>query len=216
MFYTDTELKEIFKDNKEIFDKAYEHTKERHNDYQANFAMAQFLVNYETQYITNSDNDKSRDHMKKFLYHGSEIEQFLIDYAISSYIFNDLSCPFSLDELHAYSSDPEEKLKYDKDSVIAVVAGISAENNYYLVNILSVNHTLKESLVKYLIEERYIQNRRNELDNTKNTKSILLTDGRKFTLSKSKLNKDIDNMIRDDERTYYKDDLDDYQKSYTK
>lgn len=214
MYNNSEYLAEIFKENKKIFDEVYLINKNRYGKEHANVAMYEYFINHRTDFITRTN--KARENMEKFQYHGPEIEQFLIEYAMTSYILNDIKCPFSYAELRAYTDIQNENLKYDQDSIISLVALGAAYNTYWMSNLLACNEKVKRVLVESLINERYIGNKKKELDSCKRSKIVKLTDGKTLTISLNKLNTDIDNMIRDDEGTYFKDDMNDYGSSYTK
>lgn len=214
MYYSEEELAKIFKTNKQIIDGVYETIKSRYSREQANVAMYEYFVNHRTDFITRNNN--ARDNMKKFEYHGPEIEQFLIEYAMSSYISNDMECPFSYNDIRAYTDTTNKSLKYDQDSIISLVALGAAYNTYWMSDLLACNDRVKRVLVESLINERYIGNKKNELDNSKRLKLVKLNDGKTLTISINKLNRDIDNMIRDEEGTYFKDDDNDYSSKHIK
>ena len=197
----------LFESNKKIFDEVYQTNKNKYGPEQANVAMYEFFVNYRTDYITRTND--ARKKMDKFMYHGSEIEQFLLDYAMSSYSLNGGKV-IPIKEIQKYvNNDPN--LAYDRNTVIALVAIGSAHNPYWMVNILACNPRVKEVLVESLIDERYIQNKKQELDNSRRAKLIKFDNGDKsIMMSRDSLNRSIDNMIHDDGATYYQDDDNDY------
>ena len=214
MYYDEEELKIIFNNNKNIIDNAYDETKAKHNEIQANVALCEYLINYRTDFITRHKD--ARKNMERLLYHSSELYQFLIEYAMSSYILNGINSNFSLKEISAYTNTDNKNLKYDEESVVSVVAIGAAWNTYWMSNLIICNHKLKEVLVKRLIKERYINNQRKYLDNCPKHKTIKLSDNKRILISIDRLNRDIDNMIRDDEGTYYKDDVHNYDNYHTK
>lgn len=214
MYYSAEELKQIFKENKNIFDEVYLINKARYGEEQANVGMYEYFVNHRTDFITR--NNHARDNMKKFQYHSAEIEQFLIEYAMSSYISNNIECNLSYSDIRAYTDTENSNLKYDPQSIISLVAIGAAYNTYWMSNVLSCNDKVKRVLVESLINERYIENKKDKLDNSPRAKLVQLKDGKKIMISIGKLNSDIDNMIRDEEGTYYKDDSNDYSNKYTK
>ena len=237
-YYTEAELKEIFEDNERLFNSVYRITRTKYSrpEYtskygsdigiqQARDGMYYFLTKYDTMHTTKEEG--ARDILKKFAYHGPEVEQFLLSYAISSFIANDLESKFAFKnpkadhsqvtdsprkiidftekEISAYSEENPD-LDYSPEKVVAMVALGTSINTYWMVNVLSVNSLLKEALVNQLIKEMYEEGKRNFLNNARKTKIVKLKDGKNLMLSVSKLNKDIDNMIRADEGTYFKDD----------
>ena len=214
MYYNAEELKAIFKENKRIIDEAYLTNKIRYGDEQANVGMYEYFVNYRTDFITRSNN--ARKNMEKFQYHAPEIEQFLIEYAMSSYITNNIECPLSYSDIRAYTDTENTNLKYDPQSIISLVALGAAYNTYWMSNVIACNKKVKSVLVESLINERYIENKKEALDNSPRTKLVHLKDGKSLTISINKLNLDIDNMIRDDEGTYFKDDTNDYSSKRTR
>ena len=214
MYYSDEELSQIFEDNKKIFDRVYLTNKIRYGEEQASTAMYEYFINGRTDFITRSDN--ARGKMQKFAYHGPEIEQFIIEYAMSSYIANNCNIIPSFDEIRKYANDNDHNLKYDRDTIIAIVALGATWNTCWMSNVIACNSKLKRILIRSLIEERYIDDKKQALDTCKKTKIVKVPGIKPIMISISKLNCDIDNMIRDEEYTYYKDDDNDYQQEYTK
>ena len=208
-FYDVDDLNEIFAENKERFDKIYDITKGKYDDTQANRAMFEFLNNYRTDFITHTDG--ARSIANKFMYHGPEIEQFLMSYAMESYILNGYKPDLTSADIDAYTNEQKD-LKYDPETIISVVALGTAWNAYWFSNVLACNKRLKQVLIQSLIKERYVENRREELDNSQKISLATLKDGRKLTVSVANLNRNIDNMIHDDEGTYYRDDPEDYSR----
>lgn len=194
--------KEIIQIIKELVDKAYDTTKSKYDDKLANTAMTNFFLYYVTNNFTRKNN--ARKTMEDLTYRVHEVYQILVDYAISSFILNNMECDLSNDELIAYANDKERKLDYSGKKAVKIVAIASAINTYWTYNLISVNKKLKLELVLNFIAERYIQNKRSELDNTKNTKIIKVEghDGL-IIMSKSKLNNDVRNMNNYDEIEEY-------------
>ena len=212
MFYNSDELKQIFNDDKRIFDNAYLMTKINHGEKNAAIAMNMYLFNYNTQGITKHGvaGNNPRKELKKMLYHGEEIEWFLMEYAMRSYILNEMTCPFTINEIMAYTNIDNKSLKYDRESIIPLVAVGAAHSPYWMVNLLACNKKVKRELVENLVSERYTEKKKNDLDNCKNIKIEKLKDGKEITISISGLNRCIDNMISDGGGTYYKDDPNEY------
>lgn len=128
----------------------------------------------------------------------------LLDFAISSYIADKQKGMVhhisSLEEVNAYHDSNNQNLSYDSQHIIEVVAILTAQNTYYALNVIGYNQKLKEVLVQAFVSERYGSlERRQELDNTPNSTLVRLNSGQILTMSKTKLNKDINNMIRDDD-----------------
>ena len=215
MFYNYDELREIFRSNKRIIDSAYESTKEKYDDNQATTAMYEYFMNFTSKYFTRSNN--ARHNMEVFNYHSYELEQFLLEYAMRSYVLNNIECPYSLDEIREYANDKKYRFNYDKKSIISVVAVGSAWSPYWMVNLLSINKKVKEVLITSLIKERYIDNLKDALDNAKSTKAIRLKDSKRaLILSIDTLNRNIDNMINDAGYIYFKDDQNGYNQNFTR
>ena len=205
MLYSAEEINEIFKNNKLIFDRAYLHTKIKYGIENAALAMQEYFYDGYTRRITKTAN--SRDNLDKMLYHGNEIDQFLIEYAMSSYIANDMNIIISKDEMARYANDMDNpELRYDRDTIVSLVAIAGGWSPYWLVNLISCNRRVKEVLVQSLIEERYVNGQKQKLDSCRRSKLVRLPNGKTIMISIDKLNRDIDNMIRDDEATYFKDD----------
>lgn len=214
MFYNEDELKVIFDRNKHRIDEAFEITKLKYGEDHAATAIYNCFVNYEMNGITRTNN--ARQNMIKFNYHPYEITQFLIEYAMASFISNNITSDFSLKDIRNYVDTNNETLKYDRESIIAVVAIGAAWSPYWMTNLLSCNQKIKAKLVECLIEERYIDNRKTTLDNCQRTKIVKLNDSKNIYISINKLNRSVDNMIRDDDGAYYEEDTEDYGLHYTR
>ena len=203
-----------FDRNKKRIDEAFEITKLKYGESHASIALYDCFVNYIMNGITRTNN--ARSNMIKFEYHSSEIDQFLIEYAMASFISNNIDSDFSLSDIRKYVDTGDETLKYDKASIIALVAIGGAWNSYWMTDLLSCNQKVKAKLVEYLIEERYINNKKNILDNCRRSKMVKLKDGKEVHISINRLNRNVDNMIRDDEATYFEEDNEDYGTHYTR
>lgn len=215
MFYSEKELKEIFDNNKKMIDRAYLYTKLKYGAENANIALYEYFTTDQTSRITRGND--SRKNMEALTYHYYETEQFIMEYAMSSYIANDMQEVFSLNDIYTYANDPNNpNLKYDDNSIVTLVALAAAWSPYWLTNLLACNDKVKTVLIKRLITERYVEGQKQKLDNSRRSKLVTLPNGKKLMLSIDKLNHDIDNMIRDDEAIYLKDELMEKEDSHKK
>lgn len=202
IYYNDEELAELLKRTKKFLDRAYSDTKiSRYGKEQADRAMFEFFTKCDFGSFTN---EQTRQKFEAFTYHGNEIYQVLLDFAISSYIADKkkgISHRISsLDEVNAYHDPNNQNLNYEPKHVIEVVALLTAQNSYYALNVLGYNEKLRQVLVENFVKERYGSfERRQELDNTPNSTLVHLDSGKTLIMSKTKLNKDINNMINDDD-----------------
>lgn len=191
------ELADLLQGIKETIDSAYDTTCSKHGDEVANAAIMTFFKNGVLQYFTR-DND-ARKNMEELSYRGNELYQVLADYAISSYILNEMKCDISQDELGAYARDFNGELDYSGRTPIKVLALASTVNNYWATNILSVNKKLKSELLVNFIQERYVADKRYDLDNTPSVRLVRFSDEKRpVFMSKAKLNNDVRNMNSDD------------------
>ena len=201
-FHTEEELAECLKSTKKFIDRTHTEIKlSRYGKEQADRALLEFFSNYD---IGNFPNTETRQNFEELTYHGNEIFQILSDFAISSYISDkQKGIPHhitSLDEVNAYHDPDNQNLNYDPQHVKEVVALLVAESSYFALNVLGYNKRLRRVLAESFVSERYGSlERRQELDNTPNTSTVKLASGEILTMSKTRLNRDIDNMIRDDD-----------------
>lgn len=196
------ELADKLQSIKYMIDDAYETTRNKYTQTDANYAVISFFMNSRTNGFTRDNS--SRENMKSLIYRPNEFYQILLDYAISSFMSNNIPVTITNDELVKYTSDPEGKLDYSGTKPIQVVALAAAMNTYWAINILSTNPTLKSELVVSMVTERYVNNKREQLDNSPKAKMIKVEGYKKIIMmSKSKLNNDIRNMNSDDEYEEY-------------
>ncbi len=210
-YYTGNKQEMLLEATKEFLDAAYESTDAKYgkqNGYeaQARTAMYEFLMNYTQQYFTGKE---TRKELAELLNHFYQLYQVLFDFAISSYIVdrqNGIQPKItSLAEVHKYLNEKDDTLDYSPQTIKEVVAISVAENAYHAINMPACNKRLKDALIQAFIAERYLRpGRKEQLDNSYKSMLIKLPDSKKeFNMSKRQLNKDIDNMIRDDETQYY-------------
>jgi len=183
-------------ENKFMLDNAYYTTLKKYNTNQANGAMIDFLLNNSYKFFTNDNN--ARENMRKLLSHYYEIEQILMDFAISSYLSNNMDNNISEKDIIAYANDKNAKLNYDPIFITKMIALASSLNPYWTVNLLACNQNVKKALVQNFINERYILDKKDKLDNSIRLKIIKLKDGKRVTISKYRLNRHIKNMIHDE------------------
>lgn len=197
MFRTAEELADLLQGTKETVDAAYDATCSKHGSEVANAAIMTFFRNSVLQYFTRDNN--ARSNMEELLYRDNEIYQILADYAISSYILNEMECDLSHDDLSSYVRDMNGELDYSGTRPIKVLALASTVNNYWALNILSVNKKLKSELLGCFIQERYVDDKRFDLDNTPSIRLVRFPDEYKpVFMSKTRLNDDVRNMNSDD------------------
>lgn len=200
-FYTPEELEMQLSMIKKFLDRTYLDIKlSRYGKEQADRAMLAFFLNGD---IGCFPGEERRKQFEAFTYHGDEIYQVLLDFALSAYIADRKkgipSSTNSLDEVHMYTGTDNETLEYSQKKVIEVAALATTENTYWATNLLACNKKLKQELVKAFVQERYSNfERRKELDNTSKSFLVKLNSGKELMMSKTRLNRDIDNMIRDE------------------
>ena len=201
IYYNNEELAELLKRTKKFLDRAYLDTKiSRYGKEQADRAMLEFFTKFDFGSFTN---EQTRQKFEAFKYHSNEIYQVLLDFAISSYIADKkkgISHRISsLDEVNAYHDPNNQNLNYEPKHVIEVVAVLTAQNSYYALNVLGYNEKLRKVLVEKFVKERYGSfERRQELDNTPNSTFVHLDSGGTLIMSKTILNRQINNMINDE------------------
>lgn len=196
------ELEQKLQAIKNMIDDAYDNTKNKYGEIHAKYAMSNYFMNCQTNNFTRDN--QARENMKTLVYRPNEFLQILLDYAISSFISNDMEVNITNDDLTMYANDNAGLLDYSGTKPIQVVAIATAMNTYWAVNLISVNQKLKNELILNFITERYVKNKRQQLDTSKKAKLIKI-EGYKRTImmSKSKLNNDIRNMNSDDEYEEY-------------
>ena len=211
MGYDYEEIRSIFAASKKDFDEIYDTNNSRYGQEQANTAMYEFLVNYRTDFTTRTNGARSK--LEKLNHHYYEINQFLMEYAMASYNLNGNNIVLTTEELAKYTKDDKQELKYDRDTIIAAVAIGSAWSPYWMVNLLACNKQLKSVLVESLIEERYVQDKKQALDDCRIGKLVKFQNGKRpLMININTMNRAVDNMIHDDGATYYRDDDTDYSK----
>lgn len=207
--YDYEEIRNIFAASKKDFDEIYDTNNSRYGQEQANTAMYEFLVNYRTDFTTRTNGARSK--LEKLNHHYYEINQFLMEYAMASYNLNKNNIVLTTEELAKYTKDDKQELKYDRDTIIAAVAIGSAWSPYWMVNLLACNKQLKSILVESLIEERYVQDKKQALDDCRLGRLVKFQNGKRpLMININTMNRAVDNMINDDDGTYYKDDNNDY------
>ena len=211
MGYDYEEIRSIFAASKKDLDEIYDTNNSRYGQEQANTAMYEFLVNYRTDFTTRTNGARSK--LEKLNHHYYEINQFLMEYAMASYNLNENNIVLTTEELAKYTKDDKQELKYDRDTIIAAVAIGSAWSPYWMVNLLACNKQLKSILVESLIEERYVQDKKQALDDYRLGRLVKFQNGKRpLMININTMNRAVDNMIHDDGATYYQDDDTDYSK----
>lgn len=197
-------LEEKLKLIKKLVDEAYDTTKNKYNENWANTAITNCFLYSKSNNFTRDNN--ARTNINSLLNRPNEIYQILLEYAISSYLLNNMECDISSEELQAYATDFEGKLDYSGKKAIKIAAIATATNTYWTYNMLAVNKKLKLELVLNFVTERYIQNKRQELDSTNKVRLIKINTKDKqkqLLMSKTKLNIDVRNMNNDDDIEEY-------------
>lgn len=217
---TSEELADLLKGTKETIDNAYDATKRKHGVENADTAMELFLKRDVLAYFTGDES--TRDNMQELLDRPYEIYQVLFDYAMSSFILNDMnSVPYAelidysrdsndrssthSDEFINYSLDSNMDFDYSGRKSVQIVALAAAFNPYWTVNLVAYNKKLRESLIDSFIQERYVEDRRDELDNAANIPKLVRftdTDERIF-MNKDRLNLAIEKMNEADDLGEY-------------
>lgn len=198
----DVELEIKLQEIKDMIDNAYDTTKNKYGETHANHAVLSYFINYITNSFTR-DND-ARENMKSLLYRPNEFVQILLDYAISSYLSNNMTCDLTNEEINQYMNDKDGKLDYSGSKAVKIVAIVAGMNTFHAVNMLSLNPKLKSELILNFVTERYSQNKRQQLDSSRKSK-IVKVEGypHGVMISKNKLNNDIRNMNNDEELEEY-------------
>ena len=198
-FFTEDEALAKLQNYKDMIDNAYDTTKNKYGEEHAKMAILNYFTNSYYENFTSGNN--ARSNMQKFMSRPYETLQIILDYAISSFIANNMVCNLSQTDLYAYANDKDYTLNYEPKHITKIVAIATAFNPYWTYNLLSCNHKVIEALLENFVTERYILNEREKLDNCKPTKIIKFTDypNKPIFMSKARLARDIDNMNRDDE-----------------
>lgn len=186
--------------NKKAIDHAYRVTKEKYNYLTANEAIRRYFLEYRIKGFTR-DQD-ARKKMDELQYKPYSLIHILLDYAISSFLLNNMESDISEQDLYAYARDTEGSLDYTPEVIVKVFAIGVAVSPYWAYNLLCCNPQLKEALVKSFLEERFIKGLGDSLDETKAKLIKLIGTETPILMSKSSLNNDIRNMINDDEELY--------------
>lgn len=186
------------KEKKELLDKSFEITKNKYGMSNANRAVMLLFLNYKLTGFTRDDD--ARKNVEKLYNNGYDLYQIMLEYAVSSYIMNKMQCDITIKEIDKYSCDIDGKLNYDDiDSTKIVALGV-AQSTYYAYNMLVVNRRLRESLLYNLINERYIQNKKEDLDNSRKATLVKFEDkDKQFIMSKFAINKDF-NVMKQEEK----------------
>lgn len=202
MNITTEELEDLLQGIKETVDNAYEVTKNKYGVNTANAAIMNFFYNYDLKHFTRDEN--ARENMRELTYRYNEIFQILMDYAVSSYILNEMKCDIPYSKLYEYANDDEGVLDYSGKTAVKIVALASASNNYWTTNLITINKKLLSELITNFILERYVNNKKEELDRTKKAALVKFLDKDKyFLMSKVQLNNDIRNMNNDENLPEY-------------
>ena len=197
MILPSNELEKVFNANKKLIDKAYEDTNNKYGIDQATGALYHYFIDFDCSYITNSHG--SRTNLKKFVNCYYQNQQILFDYAISSFMINEMKDNLTLEEINMYARDDDGKLNYNPQLITKVVAlSLAAWGPYWANHLIACNERAKHALVKGFIAERYVHGKARELDNSRKAMLVNLNGNRKM-LSISALNNDIMNMINQDE-----------------
>lgn len=189
-------LQQQLQETKTKFDAAYETTKNKYNEEQATAAIANLYLCGNSTFFTKENN--ARSYIKSLTYKPYELQHILLDYAVSSFLLNNMECDMSLKDIIKYTDDPEGKLDYSGSKAIKVIALGTAYSPYWVINLMAINKKLTFELVLNFIEERYVRNRKQELDNCEPSKFIRL-EGIKHGVfvSKYQLNNHMRNIKQD-------------------
>jgi len=197
-----TELAQKLQEVKDMIDDAYDTTKNKYGEVHAKHAMLSYFINYQSNGFTRDN--YARENMKSLLYRPNEFIQILLDYAISSYLSNNMTCDMTNEEINQYISDKEGKLDYSGNKAVKIVALVTGMNTFHAVHLLSLNPKLRSELVLSFVSERYSMNKRQQLDTGRRSKMIKVEGyPHSVMISKDKLNNDIRNMNNDDEYEEY-------------
>ena len=179
------------KEKKELLDKSYDITKKKYGMSNANRAIILLFLSYKLTGFTRDEN--ARKNIENLYNDGYDLFQIMLDYAVSSYIMNKMQCDISIKDLNKYSYDYDEKLDYGDVNSTKIVALAAAQNTAHAYNLLLVNKRLRESLLYNFINERYIQNKKDALDNSRKATLVTFKDkdkNKQFIMSKFAINRD--------------------------
>ena len=184
---------------KKMLDKAYLDTKAKYGKLQADNAMTNYYLYCDYGFFTGKEN---RQKLKKFLEHPNEFQQVLLDYAISKYISEEtrgIQHKVTLEDVKKYTDTNNKDLNYNPHFVTSAVALGTAWSPFWIVNVISCNPEVKRVLVSDFVKGRYSSMEKREiLDNSKKTKIVRQSNGKPLTMSKYKLNHNIEVMNTDD------------------
>lgn len=187
------EFADLFNGVKEMVDNAYDATRRKHGVENADIALTTFFKSNIVSYFTSDDN--ARSNMEELLGRPFEFLQLLLDYSMSSFILNDMQCDITYGELINYATEYKDKLDYSDKIPVKVVALAAASNPYWAIELVCSNHQLEEGLIDNFIQERYVLERRDELDSTNQPRLIRFPDTEeRFFMNKDRLNIAIQNM----------------------
>ena len=177
------------KEKKELLDKSYEITKNKYGMSNANRGIILLFLSYKLTGFTRDDD--ARKNVEKLYNEGYDLYQIMIDYAVSSYIMNKMKCDISIKDINKYANDFDGKLEYDDVESTKIVALAAAQNTSYAYGLLLSNKRLRESLLYNFINERYIQNKKEDLDNSRKATLVKFKDkDKQFIMSKFAINRD--------------------------
>lgn len=205
IFYNPEALETQLTVLKKFLDKTFLDIKlSRYGKKQAERAFTEFFTNYDVGFFPG---EEKRQQFEMLSYYGDELYQVLMDYAISAYIADRQKGTkaniTSLDQVHIYTDYKNENLNYDPKQIVEVVALATAENTYWTTNLIACNKKLKAALANAFVTDRYSSlERRKELDNTPKFRLVKLEKSKELQMSKRQLNRDIDNMIRDEDKSH--------------
>ncbi len=182
------ELEKNLEKDKNMLDNAFETTKSKHGEEFAKKGLINYFVYSKISGISRDNN--ARENMTFLTKNNPYIlSQILLDFAISSFMINSMKPDITEKEVLAYFNDKDELLKYDNETVTKVAAlacTLYPDQSLLLIN---NNYSMYKSLVETFINERYINNKKNELDNSLRTKFIYLKNSnRPMPISKDRLN----------------------------
>lgn len=190
------DLEQLLSTYKKALDFAYTATKTKYGKNTACGAMFEYITKNNTLGFTRDNG--ARSIVEKLNYHYNELFQIISDYIISTYMLTEVPVSMTEDKAFEYSKDTENKLNYSKEKVIEAAAIMIATSPYMFMTTLAMNKTLKYIIAEAFVRERYLENKKDKLDNTRNSKLLSLPDGQKLMLSKHKLNISIRTMNDDD------------------
>lgn len=194
-----------YRESVKILDKAYDITKNKYNDKQAREAIFRLLNDGDFDAITRDNN--ARNDAKKSL-HYYNIFYILANYILSTFKLHNLKITISAEEFIKYVNDLDIKLNVDRKKALEIMMLAIANNPFYALNILACNNKVKQAIIEGLIDERYTNNKRRELDDTgdaiclsyieKGKKKMIIASREKIYNSLKQMNNDdkLDNIIK--------------------